>query len=85
MAAKLKPCTSPNGKHAWELVRNFERRDITINSRGTLVHIAFKGLYRCTTCPERKEGRQGWPDELKAAAERNAARKAAREAAEITS
>jgi hypothetical protein len=78
MAVKLKPCTSPKGKHSWELLRNFERRNVTMNSRGTTMQVTFKGLYRCTACMERKEGCTGWPEEVAAAEERAAARRAAK-------
>lgn len=56
MAAKLEPCMTENRKHTWEWLRNFDRKTITMNSRGTSIHVACKGLYRCVTCAARKEG-----------------------------
>jgi hypothetical protein len=43
---KTKPCTT-GPKHKWTWVKNVTTSKGTFGSRGTMVHLSLRGLYKC--------------------------------------
>ncbi len=53
----MKLCMSVNRKHSWAWLRNIEVMRISIRGCRVSRKTAIRGLYRCSTCDQTKEGR----------------------------